>query len=58
MNNIFIYFDCQCSPEYSIDDLYFEGLDVSLYNNVALNLINNRYCNISNIQIQFEKSSE
>jgi|LakMenE01Jun11ns_1017448.scaffolds.fasta_scaffold9958490_8 hypothetical protein len=54
-NNIFIYFDCQCSSGQSIDDLFFEGLNDGIYDNVVLNLINNRYCNISNIQNQFEK---
>ena len=57
INNIFIYFDCQCSVGYSIDELYFEGLTDGIYNNAVLNLINNRYCNISNIQDQFAKAS-
>jgi hypothetical protein len=58
MNNIFIYFDCQCSDGYAIDELFFEGLNDGIYNNVVLNLINNRYCNISNVQNQFGKLSE
>jgi hypothetical protein len=57
-NNIFIYFDCQCSDGYAIDELFFEGLNDGIYNNVVLNLINNRYCNISNVQNQFGKLSE
>ena len=58
VNNIFIYFDCQCSDSYSIDDLFFEGLTDGVYNSIVLNLINDRYCNISNIQNQVEKISD
>lgn len=58
INNIFIYFDCQCSDGNSMDDLFFEGLTDGIYNNAVLNLINNRYCNISNIQNQFGKISD
>jgi hypothetical protein len=58
INSIFIYFDCECSDGYSIDELTYASLTNGIYNNSVLNLINNKYCNISNIQNQFSKVSD
>jgi hypothetical protein len=55
VNNIYIYFECECSNGYSIDELTYAMMTNGIYNNAVLNAINNKYCNISNIQNQFAK---
>jgi hypothetical protein len=55
LNNIYIYFDCECSNGYSIDELTYAMMTNGIYDNAVLNAINNKYCNISNIQNQFSK---